>query len=230
MKPTMMLLLLTACPFGKDPATDSGTTFTGTSTIFPQDDTNRTDTEPRETGPYVALSYDGEITGDGLHLKQGKYGFAAYHYNLRQNRSDLNRPALCKSYAVLVEGDPIEATCNGCDYSYSLIGTEGGGSDGADCQKLLDAGVSALDQQNIDAYFVGFSFGMAWVPAYQNYGFGAVLSYQFDYPEYGWFLFAYDYDVPYQDPNGSASGGGGTIKWTRPIRDRNSRYELYYAY
>ena len=225
----MMLLLLLACPSGPK-GNDSGTTFS----TFPTDDTAyRPDTGPRDTGPYAAIFYEGLLSGDTHTLTDGQYGFAAYRYNARQDHSNLQQ-SLCRSYARLVNGDPIDAVCTDCDYTYSLIGTEGGGSEGDLCQHLIDSGMGAMDPTAIDAYFVGFSFGIGWVQNYRGNNFGAVMQYQFDYPEYGWFLFAYDYDVTYSGgqhpPNGKASGGGGKVSWTRPARDRNSNYEVYYDY
>lgn len=187
-----------------------------------------TDSDSDTSGNYAALFWKGSLDGNGDKMSGGKYGFAFYPYDFNSDLSDLTAE-ICHAWVDLEEGAPIALACDNCEYSYSATATTTGGESG-DCTSLADAGVTLASEAVMTKYFGKGGtyeevFGAGYSSATQ-YGFAGIYMYQEAYADtYGWFLFGYH--AP--DQNAYATSNNYSMEWVRPIRDRDTKYEVYYS-
>ena len=220
----------------------SSDTSTSSSTVDSKDSTKESDsggttgdtttTTGTTSGNYVGLFFQGDIAGDGQgNVTDGKYGFGFYPYSYADDYSDLST-MLCFAYVGMANGNPIEATCADCEYTYSITSTDGTGEEG-DCKSLQDAGIGGADPAILSKYWgpggaYEVSLGVGYISSSPKYQIPVVYAYFTDYADKGWILFAYDYDAVGKG-NAQASGMNNEIKWARAARDQTTGYEYYYS-
>lgn len=224
---TIGLAFLAGCPTEEkcdtaagacDTAATSGDTDTDTDTDADGDTDTDTDADA-DTASYVTIGWKGSVQGDGTTATRGSWGFAFYDYDYDANTWGSN-PTCTTGTGLVDNPGAISATCDNCEFSYSLLGDASTGSDeGAGCADALAAAPNFAS-----GAYDGFGMGAGATSNYGGYGIAAMYLYLADYPDNGWFTFTLDYAPVYS----AAITGGTNIEWGRVIIDQNSGYPLYY--